>query len=229
MTRGGKDTPTPASGAKRYFYLLGAHFGKLIRLNLLFLLCAAPVLTLPASLCALNRVLVLLIRNGNCFVWADFIEEFKRSFKQSLPLGLLFGAGLFAGYYLLSLGISNDLSLYGMIFFAVGLFILSLTLLRACWTFVLLAMQKLPNKSLLGNARVLMARERGRSALIFAGVAAFIAFSLLLFPLSIPVLLLILFSLLQYSICFLVNTAVQTQIFDPYEKQLQEEKTHVET
>lgn len=226
MTREGAGLPAPEAGIRRYFYMLGTHFFKFVRLNLLFLLFSIPVVTLPASLTALDRVCIKLIRDGNCFLWADFIEEFRRSFAQSLPLGLLFGAGLAAAYYLVSLGISSLGSIYGIVFLAAGIFLLAFTLVRGSWVFAMLAMLKLKNRDILKNARILALSEGGRSAGILAALIAVTAFAFFLFPISLIPMALILFSLLQYTVCFLVNYAVQERIIAPYEKQRQEEKAY---
>ena len=80
----GEGKPAPSHGRERFFYLLRTHFWKLITLNLLFLLFSIPVVTLPAALCAMNRVLIKLTRDGNCLLWMEFRDEFKRSFLKSL-------------------------------------------------------------------------------------------------------------------------------------------------
>lgn len=225
LNKEGAGLPAPQGGIKRYFFLLGTHFSKFIGLNLLFLLFALPIITLPAGLAALNRVCIKLIREGNCFLWDDFFEEFKRSFAPSLPLGLLFGGALLSAYYLMSLGITNGGSIFGMLFLAAGLFLAAFALLRGSWTFVLLSMLPLKNRALLKNARILSLQESGRSAAMLLSLAAAFAFSLLFFPLSAILLALLLFSALQYTLCFFVNGAVQKRILDPYNKQ-QEEKNH---
>lgn len=82
--REGAGLPMPEGGIRRYALLLTTHFWKLIGLNLLFVLFSLPIITMPAALCGMNRVCMLLIRNGHCFLWQDFIEEFKRSFVRSI-------------------------------------------------------------------------------------------------------------------------------------------------
>ncbi len=77
----------PEKGVRRYFFLLSIHFSKLCGLNLLFVLFSIPIITMPAALCGMNRVLILLVREGNCYLWDDFIKEFKASFFKSLPFG----------------------------------------------------------------------------------------------------------------------------------------------
>lgn len=62
MRREGRGLPAPREGARRFFYLFWNHAWKLIRLNLLFLACCIPVVTMPAALCAMDRALIVLVR-----------------------------------------------------------------------------------------------------------------------------------------------------------------------
>ena len=54
---------------------------------------------MPAALCAMDRVLIVLVREGNVLLWEEFRDEFKKDFWRSLPLGLLFGGLLFLGIF----------------------------------------------------------------------------------------------------------------------------------
>ena len=128
MRREGRGLPAPREGARRFFYLFWNHAWKLIRLNLLFLACCIPVVTMPAALCAMDRALIVLVREGNVLLWEEFWDEFKKDFWRSLPLGLLFGGLLFLGYFLLSLGMGNFGTFLGPMFFAFGLFAIGLAL-----------------------------------------------------------------------------------------------------
>ena len=68
-------------------------------LNLLFILCSIPILTIGASLTAMHRVLLQIVRDDDVHYVKDFFQTFRKEFKQStllwLPM-LLIGAVLFA-------------------------------------------------------------------------------------------------------------------------------------
>ena len=64
QNREGAGLPLPEGGFRRYAAVLGTNFWKLVRLNLIFILFSLPVVTIPAALCGVNRVCMLLIRNG---------------------------------------------------------------------------------------------------------------------------------------------------------------------
>jgi uncharacterized membrane protein YesL len=210
------DTPVPQEGARRYFFLLRTHFGKIILLNLLFVAFSIPVVTLPAAICGANRVWTKLICEGNCFLWHDFIKEFKASFAKSLLCGSVFGAGLFAAHYLLSLSLTNGQTVFGMLFFAAGLFIALLTFLMAGWVFALIAMLPLKTADILKNARALAVLERGRSAGIIGVSVAACLFALIFMPISLVFIALCLPAFAQYTICFFAYEAADKHIIQPY-------------
>ena len=212
----GDDQPVPTSGAARYFFLLRTHFGKLVTLNLLFIAFSLPVFTLPAALCGLNRTLVKLIREGHCFLWHEFFKEFKGSFVKSLCLGLVFGGGLFVAYYGLSLGLTNAESLFGTFFSAAGLFALMLAVLMGGWAFILTAMLPLGIRGILRNAWALVFLNK-KCSLAVLGLGLFLwLFMLVLVPVSIVAGAFFLIAFVQYTVCFMVNEAVEVHIFAPY-------------
>ena len=71
----------------------------IVLLNLLFLLCSIPIVTIGASLTAMHCVLLQFVRDDDVHFVKDFFKSFKREFRQStllwLPM-LLIAAVLFA-------------------------------------------------------------------------------------------------------------------------------------
>ena len=213
----GDDRPVPQGGAKRYFFLLGTHFWKLMTGNLLFIAFSVPVVTLPASLAALNRVCIKLVRDGNCLLWQEFWEEWKSGFLSSLLLGVPYGAGLAASYYLFSLGLSNAQGVYGVLFTALGILALVAAMLGGSWAFVLKSMLALENRDVRRNARILAMTE-GKRDLMIAGVLLIAgATAVLLFPVSLFAIVLILPAITQLTLCSIVNTPVQKRVIAPFE------------
>ena len=217
MRREGSGLPAPQAGSARVFYLLWTHIWKLIRVNLLFLVFSIPIVTLPAALCAMNRVLIKLVREGNVLLWEEFRDEFKGDFLRSLPLGLLFGGLLFVSYYLLSLGMGNLGSFVGLVILALGLLVLVYALGRGGYAFLMRAMFDLSTGDLLKNANAMAAMRGGRGwapVLLELG-GFFLGFSF--FPYSLPVIVLIGPALLHYFLCCALNDPIQTHIISPWE------------
>lgn len=203
------DIPAPKEGLAGFWYLLHTHFGKLVTINLLTLLFLLPLVTLPAAMCGACRVLVLLIRTGNVFVWSEFWQEFRRSFWKGLFGGVIFAAGLLVCYYLLSMGTWYFSSLIGMVCIAVGLLLLVFFALLANYTVILMTLQELPFSALLGNAFRMILHPRGRAGWVLALHICMVLYSICLFPLSLLPIPVIGISLPLYCTCWLVYSGAK--------------------
>lgn len=204
-SREGAGLPLPEGGIRRYGAILFSNFWRLIGLNLIFVLFSLPVVTLPAALCGANRVCMLLIRNGYCFLWGDFYEEFRRSFRRSLLPGLLFGVLLFAGYYAMSLGLTNGgLPLWSMLFWATGLAAAAAGLCWGSYFFALVSLLDQENGAVLKNARLLCMLSPGRSLAVLALILGTGFVLAMLMPFSLMLLVTCAVAPVQYTLCFLV-------------------------
>lgn len=200
----GAGRPAPRSGIKGYLYLIYTYYWQMLFLNICFCLACIPVVTIPIALTALNRVYIKLCRDGVVLFWEEFLSECRSSWKKSLPAGLLYGICLFVCYYLLSLSVSSGMDLWGMLTGIVGLVLLILTVITGVYMFILTAVQDLPLKVLFKNARYLAAICPGQSAAVLALVTAFFVPAFLEPLVFLLVFLLGGFSILQYSICWII-------------------------
>lgn len=75
-------------GWERVGYVLRQHWVKLIGLNLLYLLCCLPLVTIPAATCGMHRVILNLVRENT---FEDMLPAFFREFKTSFWKRTLFG------------------------------------------------------------------------------------------------------------------------------------------
>lgn len=215
---GDVDTASPKTGFPRFFYLLRTHFWKFAELNLIFLVCSIPVITIPAALCGVNRVCLKLIREGNVFLWEEFRGEFRASFVRSLAPGALFGALLFAGYYCMSLGLTNAaLPLWSLLFWVLGIAAGVLGLGWGAYCFVLMPLLSQGNRALMKNALLLCLLQPGRALAVCAVAALAAAAAAVFFPVSTVLLLFGWGALAQYGVCFLVNGPAERYIIGPYE------------
>lgn len=71
-------------------------FGNIVVLNLLWLVCSLPVITMGASTTALIYACMKLHRREG-YIWNNFFHSFRENFKQATALFLIF---LFAGVML---------------------------------------------------------------------------------------------------------------------------------
>ncbi len=212
----GIEKPSPKGGAARFFFLFTTYFWSLIGINLLFVLCCLPVVTIPASLCALNRYLIKMVRDGVGFSAEDYRKEWKAQLLKSLPAGILCALPFCYAYYLLSMSAGANGS--GIVF-AFGVFWVLFGLLFGSYVFVLLSMLDLPLNILLKNTLILMAAEWRTSLCVLGATVFTLAAGWILFPYSLPVFVLFWFAWLQLALCCSINEPVQKRIIGPYEEQ----------
>lgn len=211
-TRAGKSGPQkpPQKGAKRFFYLAYTHFAKLVGLNMLFLLFCIPVVTIPAALSGMNRVCILLVREGTTGVWGDFIKEFRDSFIKSLPLGIL------CAFIFMDAGLCVYLSLaagtLGMmiVLMAAALILFIIAILISSYIFVLTALLSLKNSEILRDAAAMILLEPKTNGILLLTVGGGLSAGLLLLPLSIPVIALFGISLFSLAACTILNEPIQS-------------------
>jgi hypothetical protein len=208
----------PRSGIKRVAYILLNYTGNLVLVNILFLLCCIPVITIPAALTALNRYLIKILRIGYGFSLLDYTLEFKKTLLKSIPLGLMVGVICFYGYYLLSLANNFQPGAQQNMISGIGFGVLSVGFLLGAYVFVLAAMLDLAGKHLLKNAAILMIME-WKTSLLLELVIWGMGFAMLAFaPYSIIIVLPIGFSMQQLAVCALINPVVNKRIIEPYER-----------
>lgn len=214
----GAGLPLPEGGFWRYAVILATNFWKLVGLNLFFVAFSLPVITMPAALCGLNRVCMLLIRNGYCFLWQDFVEEFKRSFKRSLLPALLFSFLIFFGYYAMSLGLTNaGLLLWSSLFWLIGILAAVAGICWGAYFFALLSLLDQDNRGILKNAWLLCMIKPGRALFSLALILAVSFVMAIMMPISILLMLCFTVVLTQYIICSTVYQTAETYIMEPYE------------
>lgn len=222
----GPGTPAPKSGVARYIYLLKTYFWQFVWLTWVFLISCIPVVTIPAALTAVNRVLIKVVREGNVLFWAEYKTEFRRSFAKSLWASIVFVGLALISYYFLSLGLTNGQSFLGMVFFGTGMCMLALEATWGSYTFVLLAALDLPTIYILKNAWYLVFLGRKSSLAVMAASVSSITILLLGFPFSALLVAIGILVVTQYTICWFVNIPLEQYIIRPYEEKVKKEKLY---
>lgn len=206
----------PRSGVHRIGYLVWNFTGRLAAVNLLFLLCCVPVVTIPAALSALNYYLGKMFREGYGYNLSDFMKEFKGGIRKHMVPGILvFGLGFYA-YYLMSLAGNFSGSGLKDIIFGIGTGVMLIAVLVGSYYFVVSSMLELPVKYLLKNTLILIALEWKRSVLLVVETMAFWGLILAFMPYSVIALILF-FSIQQLVVYSIVGPCVIKRITNPYE------------
>jgi len=212
----GKMKPVPRRGFARFAFVFTTHYPKLFLLNLLIILFCIPVITAPAALIAANRVLFNLYYDGTSDVWSDFIGEWKAVFKESLlymPVLALFFLLAYAFLALYHSDTPDGFSLFCMVA-ALLLFLYTWTIL--CYAFAMHAIVALPPKTILKNASLLAICEvkSNLMQILLPGLLTYIG--LLFLPQSLPILLMLLFSVALLLSCTILVQPIEKRVITPF-------------
>ena len=219
--REGKGTTAPASGWPRAGAMALTHFWKLIAANILFVIFSLPVITLPAALTALDRVCVIIFRDGNIFLWHEFRKEFCRSFTRTLLPGSCFALLLFGGYFFMSMGNGNPgLGVITLLFWSIGILMTMTALLVGEIFFIMISVLEIRNTDALKNAVILSMAKPGYSLAILLIIVLLLTSAAALMPVLGSVLLFFIWIVLaQYPICYMVYDLIDRMILTPFEEQ----------
>ena len=69
----------------------------IVILNLLFIVCSIPIITIGASWTAMYYVTLKMVKNEECYIVKSFFRSFKQNFKQATLIWLIM---LFIGFIL---------------------------------------------------------------------------------------------------------------------------------
>ena len=139
-----------------------------IIINILFVICSIPIVTIGASITALYSVSMKITRDEDIYAAKEFIKQFKQNFKQSTIIWIiLLVIGLFIGldFYLCSLMSDNTISMIFKFIFTIVSVVLASILI---YVFPLTARFEKKKKNTLTNSI---------SVLAFAPILSFILFS----------------------------------------------------
>ena len=134
-------------------------------LNVLWLLCCIPVITIGPATTALFYSMIHLVRNEGFSVTQDFFRSFRQNFRQGILLGIpltLTGAFLMADVWICYRA-GTGIYTFFMVFFAVMFLLWSFITLYA---FPLLAKFEKSNKEILIWAFTLSIRHTGLTLLM---------------------------------------------------------------
>ena len=225
----GPGLPAPKEGWARVGVMAMTHFWRLVAANMLFVLFSLPVVTLPAALTALDRVCVVIYKDGNIFLWYEFWKEFKRSLLRSILPALGFALLLFGGYFFMSLANGNlQLGLVSVLLWSLGILMCAVAIILGEYFFVVLAVLDISVLGALKNAFILwLARPlRGLASLAIVLVLGFALAALM--PIGIVLLLLIWAVLAQLPISYLVFDVTEDLVLRPYAEQQKEKESENE-
>lgn len=196
------------SGLALFADTLAREWWEMVKLNILFILTAIFVVTIPAAIVATARVSVTFVEDRNSYLLRDYVEAFIRYFWRATAWGLAFtlavGVGVFsiATYAAtardnLVLAVPLTIALVATVFIAVV----------ACHLVVLMVMRDLPAPTLLRLATIASVIRPLPALAALAFVAVLWLAHIVFYPVSVFMPATLNFSLGMFAVAFGVHRA----------------------
>ena len=196
------DFEMPESGSKRFFFLYKVNFFELVKLSLLFVLFSIPVVTIPASVTALNYVIAKIVNDRLYSVWSDFFKAFKSNFWRSILYGAIFTLFTLSLYWLWTYSEQESIaSLAGFFLKFLDIFLLIILLNHAAYFHIIQAWIDLPFGIVFRNAFIIQFVEAKNTLKIFLVLFITLVLLWLLSPVS-----LMLIPFFSASIVYILST-----------------------
>lgn len=200
-----------------FFELLFRKMGSLIKLNLLYLLFCIPIITIGPATVALFKIARYYVEGKPVFLFSDFFDAFKSNLLQGFIMSIISGAIAVVGFeaaifYFVK---TTESAFYFVPLGLIG-FVSLVCIFASFYTFLLISSVNLKLFNILKNSVMLafLGARTNLLTLIFAGGITFI--SVWYIPISIPVLVVITFSLSALIVTFNSFKYIYKYIIRPY-------------
>lgn len=209
-----KNAP-PKKGLWLYIELLTVDFWGLIGLNMLYVICCLPVISIGGATLAYNELCCKLIRKEHIFVFSDFFTSFKQNFKK----GILFSVALILVLFDLLIIYTNAITYLetglgseGTIFWSISIILSIFLTSLIAYLLPMVANLDLDILLQLKNAFILIIVGGWRTlAVSLFNISAFV-FGLTYFPFSIIIFFIFGLYILMFTNCFLTWPLIQKYV-----------------
>lgn len=210
-----------------FFEILSRKFWKLIQLNFLYLLFCIPIVTIAPATAALTKVLRNFSQEKHSFIWSDFIEAFRKNFKQSFVVGIvdiIIILGLFFGFQVYPSMATTNWFFYVPLMFSIAVMIT--VFFMHFYIFLMIVTLDLPLIGIIKNSFILVTLGMKTNFLTLLAMAVTILVPFLLaffvdvsFLLLIPILC---SSIIILIICYNCFPIIEKFVIKPYYDSLEE-------
>jgi uncharacterized membrane protein YesL len=200
-------------GISLFFQLFIARFWDILKLNILFIIYSIPIITIGPAFGAMTAITMSMVQNKHIFIFSDFHEEFKANWKQSLTCGFI--SCIVFIFLNISLLFYFKLAQNNTLFYIVLFFSIFITVLFGlAWLYIypLLTTVCLSLQDIFKNA-ILLSIVCFKNSLLGALIyGTILGLNVFLFPLSLPLILILTFSLLSFISSFSTWSGIKKYI-----------------
>ncbi|TDX85164.1 uncharacterized protein DUF624 [Neorhizobium sp. R1-B] len=218
-----KDAPKK-TGLALFAEIFAREWWEMVKLNILFVLAAMFVVTLPAALVAMARICVAFVEDRNTYLLRDFTEAFLRHFWRATLWGIAFTVALGVGLYATvtyAAAARETLAMAAPL--AVSLVVTALIAVLACHLVMLMVMRDLPPLTLLRLASTATIIRPLPALVSLAFVAVLWLAHVVFYPVSVFMPATLNFSLAMFAVAFGVHRTLITVLTLPIANQQQNE------
>lgn len=215
----------------KFWVLFARNFKKLIGINLIFILSCLPVVTIGLAVAGMTRVVRNIARDDIAFVWSDYLDSIKQSWKLSIPvtfINLVVGGILCTSIYLYSVN-SEQSSFAGSIGLPITIVLFCFFLIINFYVHYMMVTFDIDLKHLYKNAVILTITSFWRNVLtllMVAGLwfAVYVLWYWNMIGICVGLGMLLLFSFTGFIICYQLTPVIQKNLIDPLEAEKKENK-----
>ncbi len=184
-----KDAPKK-KGFALFMEIFTREWAGLWALNIVFILCCAPIITIGPAMIAMSRVTMTMVRDKNVYPVRDFFAAFKENFKKGLIIGIpttaLIAIAMYMMFQFMFLLMAPKTSFVSIAFIIIWFFV---TFGIITFLYPMVANMELSIRACLKNSLLLFIVGGLRSVAAIAIQFAIIFLSMYYFPISLIVLL----------------------------------------
>lgn len=198
-------------GIPLFIEILSREFTTLLKLNLIFLVSCLPIVTIGPAIGAMASVTLKMVRDKPVDIYYDFKQGFKKNWKQSLLLGILGGLITITIICAFLFYIQLEGLVYYSMMFIIGVVIITI---GTSWLYVypMAVGVDLKLKEIIKNSLLLSIKHIKNSLIGFLICAVVIALTIMLVPMSIPLILVFSFSFCSFISSFCAWCGIEKDI-----------------
>ena len=193
-------------GIVLFFEVLGREHWELCKLNLIMIISCTPIITIPAAITAMSKVMMFMFMDKPVDTFGDFFATFKAEWKRSTLVGLIYIPLLVMtmfGQYFYSNVMENFL------LYTISMLASAIVLIVGFYLFPMIAVMDINLRGILKNAILLAFLRMPQNILTLIVMVLLSLFVLLLLPASILIILFIHFAMIGLITNFCAYTALK--------------------
>ena len=197
-------------GVKGYVVLLRAFWVDLVKLNLLFLLGCLLLISIPASVTAMSKIIGAMIRKEEYSLMTDFFSVWKRELLSSLAIGVFVAIGFAVGIF--GVVVARDTGLSSIaasnITQAICILLCLASLNIGVYAFPMKARLHLPVVVILRNSLLLLIAKFKQNFLADIVAVIFTGLIILGIPFDLPLFFVGFFSFTALTLCYITRSGI---------------------